>query len=268
MTPTNCCHVIVDADVLIYRAAAASEVETDWGNGLWTLHSFEAEAFANFLSEWREITDALENRYGFNIEKTTLALSDPFGNFRKELNPDYKANRKGKRKPVCYKALRDTVIQLAKDEGNDVIRYPKLEGDDVIGIIATRERELQPLVVSVDKDFNTIPCTFYNFGKDELIHISKGESIRYHAYQTLIGDTADGYKGCPSYGPVKAKRLLEKSAKSDGEIWQAVVDAFIEVGLTKEDALLQARMAYILQDGDYDPKTGNIKYWNFPSYVQ
>jgi DNA polymerase-1 len=38
--------------------------------------------------------------------------------------------------------------------------------------------------------------------------------------------------------------------------------AYASKGLTEDDAILQARMARILQDGDYNYATKGIRLWN------
>ena len=73
--------------------------------------------------------------------------------------------------------------------------------------------------------------------------------------QTLIGDIADGYKGCPGIGAVKAKKLLDEAP-----VWATVKDAYEKAGLTEEDALQQARMARILRSSDYPD--GQVKLWS------
>lgn len=78
-------------------------------------------------------------------------------------------------------------------------------------------------------------------------------------YQTLVGDVTDGYTGCPKYGAVRAAKLLDSI--STEYWWKAIVDAFKSQNLTEEDALIQARMAYILHKDDYDMETHKIKLW-------
>ena len=46
-----------------------------------------------------------------------------------------------------------------------------------------------------------------------------------------------------------------------GYTWDTVVGAFEKAGQTEEDALVNARLAYILQHKDYDNDTKKINLW-------
>lgn len=253
---------VIDADMVVFRAAAASEYEINWGNDLWTLHSYLNDGIITFKGMLDSIYEGLTKKVDLDITLNApiMVFSDKSGdNFRKDILPTYKGNRVGKRKPVCYKPLREWV-----EEHYSCRCLPRLEGDDVMGILATMDSLPAPVIlVSGDKDFKTVPCDFYDFLKDTLTHITERDALRNHAYQTLIGDTADNYKGCPSYGPVKAQRLLDKT--EDDVLWATVIKTFEDAGLTAEDALVQARCAYILHAKDYDVGSGKLTLWNFPN---
>ena len=75
-------------------------------------------------------------------------------------------------------------------------------------------------------------------------------------YQTLIGDTADNYKGCPKIGEVRAKRILDEDCS-----WEAVVRAYVANGSTEEEALVNARLSFILQKGYYNKTKKEVKLW-------
>ena len=74
--------------------------------------------------------------------------------------------------------------------------------------------------------------------------------------QTLTGDSTDGYPGCPTIGQKRAEGLLGQRPA-----WSVVEQAFIKQGLTKADALLQARMARILRWSDWDATKNEPKLW-------
>lgn len=170
----------------------------------------------------------------------TLCLSDDT-NFRKGLYDKYKGQRSWMRRPLALKAIRKWFI-----EEHDAVIMPNLEGDDVMGILATDPHKTHnTIIVSIDKDMKTIPGHYYR--DDTLFNISSEEAEYYHLFQTLTGDVADGYPGCPKVGKVTAKEILDKDCS-----WEAVVKAFKKAKLTEEDALLQARLARILRHQDYN----------------
>ena len=77
--------------------------------------------------------------------------------------------------------------------------------------------------------------------------------------QVLTGDSTDNYPGCPGIGPKKAADILNKELS-----WTSVVNAYLKAGLTEEDALLQARMARILQASDWNSKQQEPILWTPP----
>ena len=121
---------------------------------------------------------------------------------------------------------------------------PTLEADDSLGIFATGNRDC--CIVSPDKDLRQIPGQLWDM-KNDPITITKEEGRQWHYIQTLAGDQTDGYAGVPGYGVKTASKLFEEK----GYYWDTVVDAFKSKGMTFEDALLNARLAKILQTEDY-----------------
>jgi DNA polymerase-1 len=188
-------------------------------------------------------------------DKTVIALSDK-ENFRRRIDETYKASRKKSRKPIGLPSLRKRLLDKW-----DAVVIPELEADDILGIWATDE-EFMPdhrkIIVSIDKDMKTLPCELYNPGKPDLgvQKITLESADRFHFFQTLVGDSTDGYAGCPAIGPARAERLLDADCS-----WNAVVSAFKQQGLLEEDALRQARLAKILRSDNYCTCTGTIKHW-------
>jgi 5'-3' exonuclease len=134
--------------------------------------------------------------------------------------------------------------------------WPNLEADDVISILATdKKMDEETIIVSIDKDFKSVPGIYYDFNKDETHHVSEEDADRYHLIQTLMGDATDGYSGVPRLGPIGAEKILEK----DGYTWETVTACYEKAGLTENDALMNAWMARLLQADNYCFRTNTIK---------
>lgn len=243
---------LIDADILAYQAASAAEYPVKWDDNLWTLHAYESDAICKFVEHLESILAKVET------SKYILVFSDST-NWRKSVLPTYKSNRSTTRKPVVLKALREWVMKKHPYE-----MWPTLEGDDVIGILATSKR-FKPgevVICSLDKDFKTIPGRHYNFGRDEFFNIDVLQADYWHMIQTLTGDSTDGYSGCPGCGPKTAEKIL--SPLLPDEYWTAVCKAYQAAGLSPEEALVQARVARICRASDYNLKTRKVKLWNPP----
>lgn len=137
-----------------------------------------------------------------------------------------------------------------------------LEADDLMGILATTEGYEDSIVVTLDKDLKTIPGRHYNPVKDDKPRtVTQAEADRYWLYQTLIGDSTDGYKGCPLIGPVKAEKILGTET-SLGALWGRVEATYKAAGVGVAGCLQQARVARILRRSDYCKDTKTIRLWH------
>lgn len=244
--------LLIDGDIIAYKQAAGAEVATDWGDDVWSLHTDTRAAKESMDVNIRSLITAL------NADKVKVALSSK-QNFRRLVDPSYKASRKTTRKPIGLPVLREHLLV----EWRAVV-VDELEADDLLGIWATDpmyEAGSKKIIVSTDKDMKTIPCKLWNPDHPEfgVKNISRKDADRFHIYQTLVGDTSDGYAGCPTYGPTRATRLLDST--KTGEVWERVVEAFEKQNLSKDDALVQARLARILRVENYNVRQKTIKHW-------
>ena len=245
--------LLIDGDIVAYQSAISSEVEVKWGDDLWTLHSHENEA--------KEMLDNTIAKMKKNLKADSIvvAITDKI-NFRKDVLPTYKDNRKQRRKPIVLGILRSYLIKKY-----NAIFYTGLEADDVLGILATKPSKYDKVIVSIDKDFNQIPTKISRDGETITSEVTTQEADLFHMMQTLAGDSSDGYSGCPKIGMVTAKRLLGKK-KTVESMWETVVETYKKAGLEERDALQQARVARILRHGEYDTKTGEVKLWETSQY--
>ena len=129
------------------------------------------------------------------------------------------------------------------------VQKPGLEADDVCGILATNGKLTNFVLISPDKDMQQIPCRIYDLKQEYTQTPELAERKLWE--QTLTGDSTDGYSGCPTYGPKRASIALGK-AKTPSDRWSVVLECYESVGLTKEDALRNLRLARILQFQDWD----------------
>ncbi len=236
----------LDTDILLYRAASAAETEIEWDTDIWSLYTDLKEAKSIFNAQIENIKQRLQ------VEDFICCLSDHKSNFRKEIDPSYKSNRKGTRKPVGYTALVDWVRDTYKS-----LSKPSLEADDVMSLLATKEENIgKCIIVSDDKDMLSCPTKVYRPTRDELLDIRPAQADAYFFTQVLTGDTADGYPGCKGVGEKTAAKIL-----GNRPTWSSVEQAFIKAGLTKEDALTQARLARILRWEDWDQENQKPILW-------
>lgn len=242
--------IIMDADMFAFRASITVETEINWQGDLWTMHSDLADAKATFDDTTQNIVDKILAHYKYEGAYEIIMCLSSASNFRKQVLPTYKLNRASKRKPLAYTALVDWI-----KDNYTCCQIEGLEADDCIGILATTPGT-NAVIVSGDKDMRSIPGRYYDFIHDVYYDISEQEANYRHLWQTLVGDIADNYKGCPGIGEVSAKKLLDKDCS-----WQTVLDAFIKKGLPEYEALAQARVARILRYSDYDFKNNKPILW-------
>ncbi len=231
--------LLIDADYIVYKGCAGAEDEIDWGDDVITVIS----KFSDAMSFVTRDINKIKNEFMWDTPEVVLFFSDS-KNFRKKIYPDYKGHR-NRKKPCGYRRV---ISELSKYY--EVIRLPELEADDAMGIYATANPG--NIICSPDKDMKQIPGKLYNM--DETVTITPEEGEQWHYIQTLAGDQTDGYSGVPGIGVKRAVALFEEK----GYNWKTVVEAFKDKGLTEDDALLNARLAKILTNKEYD---GQVIDW-------
>ena len=277
--------LVMDGDWLVYQAMAASEVETDWGDDVWTLECDHAKAWSILCDSIRSYASRKKAWRGAPI---ILAFTDHV-NWRKVLvDETYKENRKATRKPVGYRAF---VERVQAFEDWTSILEPMLEGDDVMGIIGSGAGHFgfsKAVLVSCDKDFKTIPdCDFLWCTTGNILEQDLQTADYWHMFQTIKGDMTDGYAGIAGWGDTAADFLenpfitepvesVLKSGKNKGQtvtkwvkrepletesLWDCIVSIGAKAGMTEEDIIKQAQMARILRFNDYNFEDKEIYLW-------
>jgi DNA polymerase-1 len=250
--PAAAGRLLIDAEGLLYSAACAGEQEVEWQEDLWTYwcdHKVAQDVFQ----------EAAAGLCRLAPEHFPVIICGGSRNFRYGLWADYKSNRRGKRKPAGYSGLLDWLETNAASRGWGFSRLVSVEGDDVLGLLADPS---QDIIASDDKDMLTVPGRVLRRG--EIHQISEMDADISFLSQALIGDSADGYPGCPKVGEKGAEKLLQ-GVTSLREGWEIVVKAFQKAGRNEQFALTMARCARILRPGEFDWDSGTPILWQPPT---
>ena len=216
-------NVLVDADIIAYRAAfsargepekqAREKVDEICGNIMYDCHYPEEYVLGE--NTWFYLTGS--------------------GNFRKDLATIkvYKGQRPPK--PEHLPATRD---QLVERWGAEVVDGQ--EADDAIGIKATGLQG-DCVIVSVDKDLLMIPGTHYNFVKQGWTKVDQEQGDYFFYKQLLTGDQVDNIQGVPGIGPKKAEKAYQECTTVQ-EMYQKALEMY----KGDADALLEnARLLWL-----------------------
>ena len=258
--------LLVDADIVAFKFAAKGQRKYSFGTAVEDIDEVTPK-----VDEW--LADLKADLKATDI---IICLSAPSAEgWRVEILPSYKGNRKDVERPELLQPIKDYMEQAYPS-----YRRPQLEADDIMGILSTHPVIVpgERIIVSEDKDMKTIPGWLYNPAKDSKPRlISAEEADWWHLYQTIMGDTTDGYTGCPGAGPAAATKILgtpsERKYIHLHEVWPRILELFAKVTSKNPtpqegDALLQARVARICRASDYDFTTKKVILWEPPSSHQ
>lgn len=198
---------IVDGDLVAYRTAASCkegdppEIAFQRADNL--LRTILAETGATEYQLWLSGND----------------------NFRKVVNPEYKANRKDQVPPQWLQDTREFLVSEWKAKLTHGI-----EADDELGI----NQGADTIICSLDKDLKMVPGRHYSWeitgtkpnGEQWLKEASfttvdPWEGDKTFWKQMLIGDRTDNIIGVQGLGPVKAGKLID--AQDDNQEAMEVV---------------------------------------------
>ena len=234
--------LLIDADIMYHRAAFSIEEKWDFGG-----HTLSNASDKKAIDLFGKLLQGVLN----NLESTRYLLCWSLSNnYRKDLFDGYKANRKDARRPECSPAVKEELYKKYPH-----IKEDGIEADDIMGLYSGPGT----IIVSDDKDMLTVPGCHYRprWPEDGMVYTSRGESEYYWYMQILTGDRTDGYTGIPGIGPKKAAKILA----AGGVSWRTILKAYEDAGLPESEALLTARLARILQPGEYDWETKTPKLW-------
>jgi DNA polymerase-1 len=237
---------LIDADSIIYKYASINQDTCIWDDSdPDNILSTVTVDLGNAKKDMVKFVD--EMLVHTKTDSYQLVLS-PKKNFRYEVSPDYKANRKKpKVELILLKPLRKYML---KEMG--AIIFDNVEADDVCVSRMYLEPETYVLC-HIDKDLNQAFGSHYNYNTQERYIVDKEEANFWFWKQALEGDTVDGIKGCPRIGKVKALKILSELKKpTEGDYWDTIKDCYTNAGKEEEFAIKQAQLVYMLRDFDED----------------
>lgn len=243
---------LIDADSIIYKYASINQDVIEWEPDVTSVFFNIRDAKIGIS---RHIDEILENT---GCTEALLVLS-PSTNFRYDVLSTYKWNRK---KPSTKLELLMPLKRWVYETFN--VHVPcYVEADDFC-VWLTMFEPTKWVICHIDKDLDQAPGKHYNYSKQKNYYISEQEAEYKFYEQVLVGDTSDGYKGCPNIGKVRCARILDPDSAHLGEqrtTWELIVDTYASKGLTHEDALQQARVARMLTPNEWDG-ADNIELWS------
>jgi len=252
---------VLDADIFVFKVASAAMKEIMFDEYVVSIgDSAEAKVA---LDNWFEHV-----KKKLNADRFILAFTGK-KNFRYDIWPEYKSNRKDQKKPYLVKELVDYCMN---NERYNCVLKDNLEADDVVGMyMTTNSKSCLYIGVSEDKDLLGVPGWIFNPQKDALAHKTEfGDALAFFYTQVLTGDSADGYKGVSGVGPVKAAKYIDKAreeAEGDYEFitkgWGTILKVYEKAGMESCDAIQNASMAKILWSGE---SAGNFDTRNLKDY--
>ncbi len=174
----------MDADLVVYRVAATCDTDEEGALEIALLRCDK------LMQDICYATDS-DNYRAFLTGRN---------NFRKRINPEYKANRKDTVPPRYLQQCRDFLIQNWNAEVTE-----GCEADDALGMAQNNDT----IICTLDKDLDMIPGLHYNWVRNEIYDINEVDALRNFYKQLLIGDRSDNIFGVAGIGKVKAARLID-----------------------------------------------------------
>ena len=132
------------------------------------------------------------------------------------IDPEYKANRKGTRKPFHYEALKSYMRSKWKAK-----LINNIEADDMLGLNQTEDT----IIASIDKDLLIVSGLHYNMNSMEITKVTDEEGDRFFYAQMLMGDKVDNIIGIKGIGKVKAGKLLDATPREE---WDDMIETIYE----------------------------------------
>ena len=120
--------------------------------------------------------------------------------FRKNIYPEYKANRDPTHKPFWLKEIKT----FLENQYKAIVTEEGKEADDYLGIYQTDST----CICTIDKDLNMIPGWHYHLDTRQIYHVGTLQALRTFYKQILTGDPVDNIPGLYSLRGIKCTRKI------------------------------------------------------------
>ena len=176
-------NIYIDGDILVYQSI--------WG--------------ANTTKDIKKKLDQTIAGIMGDLEGSTgkIAIKGE-GNFRKDIYPAYKGNRKKELTEQEKEFFAYAYDYLAN--GWKAVRADNMEADDLLAMWSTEE---PGIIVSIDKDLLQVPGLHFNTRKKEYTNVTEEDASLLLHTQVLMGDSVDNIPGLKGIGKVKAAKVME-----------------------------------------------------------
>lgn len=205
---------LIDGDLVAYRTSASCKEDDP-----------KEVAFQRADRLLREILEAT----GSDSYQLWLSGTE---NFRKIINPEYKANRKDQVPPKWLQDTREFLVS----EWNAKLSHGR-EADDELGI---NQQYQGTIIASLDKDLKMIPYDHYSWeisgtkpnGEQwikaaQQVYQYVDMADKHFWKQLIIGDRTDNIFGVKGLGEVKAGKLID-SLEDNQECLEVVLEKYDE----------------------------------------
>lgn len=167
----------------------------------------QEETVENVISIFK--TQIAKLKRDFFTDKVYIAWDGRNGSkWRKEILPEYKANRNKDGKEDLFECLN----QCRELEENNNFLFDTFEGDDVIYALCRAIDNDEKIIISADKDFlqviqEGLASKLFNQISKQYREIPEISSI---IEKSICGDSADNLKGVKNKGPAFVKKFVKR----------------------------------------------------------
>lgn len=215
---------IFDADFILFTATMGNKVFSDGepiriDNKFVYIERSKEEVFKAADDVIIRILDKLSSNY-------FCGFLGACKSFRKDIYPEYKANRKGREKPPYFNELFDYLI----DRWKFIRTTEGLEADDAVNIVRNSlQNDYNCTIISSDKDlFKSIKGRYLNTRDLSIIETSEEDATKFFWKSMITGDVIDNIKGIPGKGDSYFNKLLDFIEDKHTNLAMEVLDRYIQ----------------------------------------